>query len=182
VRRYLLISLAVLAVAFGLGAGIALLENPRQAGGDAGGESGLLTPADTLPEFSLPDLDGRPRANSEWSGQVLVVNFWATWCPPCRAETPGFVELQEKYQAQDVRFVGIAIDEREPVREFADSFGVNYPMLIGGLDAVELSKQLGNRLGGLPYTVIIDRRGYVRHRQPGEMPKERLDEILRSLL
>lgn len=181
-RRYLLISLAVLAVAFGLGAGIALLENPRLAGGDVDNDSGLLAPAETLPEFTLPDLDGRSRAHSEWSGQVLVVNFWATWCPPCRAETPGFVELQDKYRSQDVRFVGIAIDDRELVQEFADEFAVNYAMLIGGLDAVELSKQLGNRFGGLPFTVVMDRRGFVRHRQPGEMPKDRLDEILQSLL
>lgn len=180
-RRYLLITLAVLAVAFGVGAGIAVLENPRlfRQAGDA---SGLLEPSATLPDFAFEDLEGRRRGNSEWPDQILVVNFWATWCPPCRAETPAFVELQHEYLSRDVRFVGIAIDDRDPVAEFAETYGVNYPILLGGLDGVELSKQLGNRFGGLPFTVVVDRRGYVRHRQPGEMTKERLEQILQSLL
>jgi hypothetical protein len=68
------------------------------------------------------------------------------------------------------------------VADFADTYGVNYPMLLGGLDAVELSKRLGNRLGGLPFTVVVDRRGEVQHRQPGEMKKDELDRILQTLL
>ena len=180
-RRYLLISLAVLAVAFGVGAGIALLENPRLLR-QADDEHGLLEPAVTLPDFTFEDLDGRQRRNDEWLSRILVLNFWATWCPPCRAETPAFVQLQEDYSSRDVQFVGIAIDDRDPVIEFAETYGVNYPILLGDLQAVELSKQLGNRFGGLPYTVVVDRRGYVRHRQPGEMTKERLEQILQSLL
>lgn len=180
-RRYLLISLAVLAVAFGVGAGIALLENPRLIR-SADDDSGLLDPAVTLPAFRYSDLAGQPRSSDEWRGKVIVVNFWATWCPPCRAETPAFVELQAKFGQQNVQFVGIAIDDREQVEAFADEFGVNYPLLLGDLDAVEISKQLGNRLGGLPFTVVVDRRGYVRHRQSGEMEKDRLDRILQTLL
>ena len=135
-----------------------------------------------LPAFSYPDLDGRQRHSSEFADKVVVLNFWATWCPPCRAETPAFVELQERYADQGVQFIGVAVDERELVADFADTYGVNYPMLLGGLDAVELSKRLGNRLGGLPFTVVVDRRGEVQHRQPGEMKKDELDRILQTLL
>lgn len=180
-RRYLLISAAILVVAFGVGAGIALLENPRvfRSADDNGT---LLEPASELPDFVFEDLDGRPRSSDEWPEHVLIINFWATWCPPCRAETPTFVQLQDEFSSRNVQFVGIAIDDREPVAEFADTYGVNYPILLGGLEAVELSRKLGNRLGGLPYTVVVDRRGDVRHRHPGEMTKDRLEQILQSLL
>ena len=179
-RRYLLITLAVLAVAFGVGAGIALLENPRLAVSDQQDE--VRAPEAELPDFSFEDIEGQPRDSAEWSDKVRVVNFWATWCPPCRAETPAFVELQERYADRGVQFIGVAVDERELVADFADTYGVNYPMLLGGLDAVELSKRLGNRLGGLPFTVVVDRRGEVQHRQPGEMKKDELDRILQTLL
>ncbi len=134
------------------------------------------------PEFSLPDIDGKTRKLSEWDGKVLVVNFWATWCPPCRKETPAFVELQEQYGAKGLQFIGVAIDERDNVEDFADTYGVNYPMLLGDLEAINTSKAYGNRFGTLPYTVIIDRQGKISFIQRGELLKATAEEQIKALL
>ncbi len=134
------------------------------------------------PEFSLPDMDGVQRKLTEWDGKVLVINFWATWCPPCRKETPAFVELQEKYGAQGLQFIGVAIDEKDNVEDFADTYGVNYPMLLGDLDAINTSKQYGNRFGTLPYTVIVDRKGKINFIQRGELLKTTAEEKIKALL
>jgi peroxiredoxin len=126
----------------------------------------------TIPEFTLPDLDGAPHNISEWHGKVIVLNFWATWCPPCRKETPMLVDLQDKLGPQGLQLVGVAIDKIDKVKEFMDTYGVNYPMLIGVDDAIEIAKSYGNRFGALPYTVIIDRNGHIAHVQRGELERD----------
>ena len=108
---------------------------------------------------SLPDTEGKSQALAQWRGKVMVVNFWATWCPPCLEEIPEFVRMQEKFGNQGLQFVGIAIDNTAKVREFAAKYRMNYPVLIGEADAIELARVAGNELGGLPFTVIVDRRG-----------------------
>ncbi len=113
------------------------------------------------PPFSLPDLDGVSQPVSKWDGQVLVINFWATWCVPCREEIPIFVELQAQYAPRGLQFVGVAIDELENVRRFHEDFGMNYPTLHGQAEAMEIASLYGNSIGGLPYTVVIDREGRV---------------------
>ena len=134
------------------------------------------------PDFSLPDQEGVTHTLSEWDGKVLVVNFWATWCPPCRKETPAFVELQDKYGAKGLQFIGVAIDEKENVEDFADTYGVNYPMLLGNLEAINTSKAYGNRFGTLPYTVIVDRQGKINFIQRGELLKTTAEEKIKALL
>jgi len=135
---------------------------------------------DVLPAFSYPDLDGRVRSSEEFSDKVLVLNFWATWCAPCRKETPEFVALQKQY-AGNVQFVGIAIDDEDPVREFADTFSVNYPLLLGDIEAVALSKRLGNRYEGLPFTIVAAPGGNVVLRHTGGLEREQLEPLLRDL-
>ena len=108
---------------------------------------------------ALPDAEGREQSLGQWKGKVLVVNFWATWCGPCREEMPEFVKAQREFGGRGLQFVGIAIDEPAKVKEFAAELGLNYPALIGGFGGVELSKTQGNRLGALPFTIIIDRAG-----------------------
>jgi peroxiredoxin len=134
------------------------------------------------PAFSLPDNHDRVRHIADWDGKVLVINFWATWCPPCRREMPMFVEMQEQFRQQGLQFVGVAIDDADKVQDFMDTVGVNYPMLIGGGDAIAIAKQYGNRFGALPYSVIIDRDGVIRFIQRGELRPEVLKEQLAPLL
>jgi len=140
----------------------------------------MVRQVDVLPSFSYPDLQGKQRQSSEFADKVLVLNFWATWCPPCRKETPEFVALQEAFRGQ-VQFIGIAIDDEEPVREFADSYGVNYPLLLGDVEAVALSRQLGNRYEGLPFTVVMAPGGNVVLRHTGGLDREKLEPLLREL-
>jgi thiol-disulfide isomerase/thioredoxin len=132
--------------------------------------------------LSLPDVDGRNQALEQFRGKVVVVNFWATWCAPCREEIPDFIRLQDEWGAQGLQFVGIAIDEPEKVRQFSAEFAVNYPMLIGGYGAIELSRALGNKLGALPFTTVIDREGRVVHVRLGAIKPEQLRSISRRLL
>lgn len=133
-------------------------------------------------KFSLHDLNGVNHHSEEWQGKILVVNFWATWCPPCRKETPMFVELQEQYAGKGLQFLGIAIDDVNSVKDFVDTYAVNYPILIGNEDAIDLAKKYGNRFGALPYTVIINRQGTIVHAQAGEMVKDKTEKILLKLL
>ena len=154
-----------------------------QAPGDT---SPALTTSSILgrhrPEFTLPDLDGQMRSISEWDGQVIALNFWATWCPPCLKEVPEFVSLQEKYQAAGLQFVGVALQRPEEVREFVAEHGMNYPVLTGELEVIKLAESYGNHIGALPYTVIIDRSGQVAHVKPGVLPTEEAESIINRLL
>ena len=111
-----------------------------------------------------------------------MVNFWATWCAPCREEIPGFVRLQKRYGQRGLQFVGIAIDQPDKVADFAREFGINYPLLMGGLETMELLRQAGNRAGVLPYTLVIDREGRVVSREPGGLKEARLDGLITPLL
>lgn len=134
------------------------------------------------PAFSLPDVDGVTHHSSEWQNKVVVINFWATWCPPCVRETPTFVELQEQYQTRGLQFIGVAIDDKEKVKDFMDTYGVNYPMLIGEDNAINIAKLFGNRFGALPYTVIINRQGMIRFIRRGELTHEVAEKNINQLL
>jgi thiol-disulfide isomerase/thioredoxin len=118
----------------------------------------------------------------QWRGKVIVVNFWATWCAPCREEIPMFVKLQEKYGSRGLQFVGIAIDQPAKVRPFASEFGMNFPVLIGGAEAIELTRTLGNKASVLPYTVILTRDGRIAATEMGAVKEERFESFLASLL
>lgn len=133
-------------------------------------------------DFSLIDVEGKMHQFSEWSNKVRVLNFWATWCPPCRKETPMFVELQEELGDKGLQFVGVAIDEKDKVLDFMDSYGVNYPMLIGTEDAIKVAELYGNRFGALPWTVVVDRSGKIVHAQGGEFTRQKAQAVITPLL
>ncbi|MDP3876236.1 MAG: TlpA disulfide reductase family protein [Methylobacter sp.] len=135
-----------------------------------------------LPEFSLPDLSGHQRHISEWRGKVLVINFWATWCPPCRKEIPDFIALQQRYGDQGVQFIGIALEDQKPVIEYLAEHPINYPILLGGNNGIALARQLGNRVDAVPYTLVVDKQGQIIHRHPGEFDKEQLADMITPLL
>jgi thiol-disulfide isomerase/thioredoxin len=129
----------------------------------------------------MTDLQGKSVTIDHWRGRVLVVNFWATWCAPCREEIPMFVKLQERHGARGLQFIGVAIDQREKVDAFTREFRMNYPVLLGGLEAIELSRRAGNRLGALPFTIIIDRAGHIADVHLGVVKETRLEAMLQSL-
>ncbi len=148
---------------------------------------GFLSPTEAtqptpLPDFTLPDVAGNQHAISEWQGKIRVINFWATWCPPCLKEMPEFIALQEQYAAKGLQFIGIAIDDQEPVEKYLASTKVNYPILIGDVTGIALAHQLGNIVDAVPFTVIVNQQGQIIHRQPGEFSKEEIMKIITPLL
>ena len=134
------------------------------------------------PAFELPDLDGTPRPSAEWDGDIQIVNFWATWCPPCIREIPLLVEIQEEYRDRGVTVIGIAVDETEAVAEFAADFDFNYPVVVGQEDAMNLAQAYAENFIGLPFTAFVDREGRIRHVHTGEIHRPELEEILAGLL
>lgn len=147
-----------------------------------GPEPAASIAAEELWSQSLRDTAGQPQTLAPWRGKLLVVNFWATWCAPCREEIPMFVKLQREYGARGLQFVGIAIDDPAKVGPFAREFAINYPLLVGGLDAAEWSRRLGNRTGALPYTLIVDRDGTVRASHLGAIKENALLPYIHTLL
>lgn len=121
------------------------------------------------PDFSLPDLQGETRSIAEWDGKLLVINFWATWCPPCLEEIPVFVSLQEEYRSQGLQFLGIALQDAEEVRDFVAETAMNYPVLTGYREVIKIASTLGNHMGALPYTVIVNREGVVKFIHAGPL-------------
>lgn len=132
--------------------------------------------------FALMDTDGNERQLSEWQGKVIAINFWATWCPPCREEIPAFVELQQAYNEKGLQFVGIALQTADEVRDFLLEFNVNYPSLVGEQEVMAIAGQLGNGIGALPYTVILDRDGIIRFTRRGTLSKTEAEDIITHLL
>jgi len=131
---------------------------------------------------TLPDLQGEKQSISQWKGKVLVVNFWATWCEPCRREMPEFIELQDELRDQGLLFIGIALDQKNKVQQFSREIGVNYPILLGGIEAMELAEAAGNRYAVLPFTVIFNRNGEIASTHVGRIARDKLEPILKPLL
>lgn len=131
------------------------------------------------PDFELRDLDDEVFRLSDHAGEVVVINFWATWCPPCRAEIPAFVNLQDALRDEGVLFVGVSLDDEgaEVVKPFADARSINYPILLEG-------HSVAARFGGvyaLPTTILIDRDGMIRFRHEGFLLPQALRPAIRTL-
>ena len=126
--------------------------------------------------------DGKSVDTEQWRGKVLVVNFWASWCPPCVEEMPTLDKLQAEFKTQNVLFVGIGIDSPSNIREFLEKTPVSYPIVIGGLEGSNLSKQMGNSQGALPYTIIINSQGKSTSSKLGKISEEELRKAIKSAL
>lgn len=133
------------------------------------------------PEFAMADLNGQIRDIKEWDGKIILLNFWATWCPPCLHEIPDFIALQEQYGDQGFQVIGIAVDNEEAVRKFADEMKINYPVIAAEFEAIKLSSLYGNHMNGLPYTVIINRKSEISDRITGELSKIKAEALLKKL-
>ncbi len=134
------------------------------------------------PDFSLPDLNGKLQSINNWNGKVIMVNFWASWCPPCRREIPGLMRLYKNYQKQGFVILGVALDDSQSVRNFVDPLGVDYPVLLGGKNGIKISNAYGNELGALPFTVIINREGHIIRAHPGELSYKQAEALIKPLL
>jgi thiol-disulfide isomerase/thioredoxin len=136
---------------------------------------------DTLPQFSLSNLQGQSTPISTWAGRPLVINFWATWCAPCRREIPLLKILAGEWAAQQVEVVGIAVDHREQVVHFADQFKITYPLLIGEQDALDVAAKFGVASPAFPFTVFTDRHGEVVALFVGELHRPQADLIMSAV-
>ena len=129
-------------------------------------------------QFSLQDLDGKTRSISEWSDRRVLINFWATWCVPCRREMPMLQNLYLNKDTHNIEIIGIAVDQNEPVRDFINEYGIEFPILIGQSNAYEIMQQLGNTATTLPYTLVVEPDGLIVWYKNTELKAEDLPAIL----
>lgn len=134
------------------------------------------------PLFQLPDVNGVEHDIREWDGQVLVINFWATWCPPCLKEIPEFIELQKELGERGLQFIGVAIDEPDKVKAFIEEYGINYPILVSEEKGTLIAANYGNDLEVVPYTAFVNRAGQIVHTHSGAMNKETAKSYIMPLL
>jgi thiol-disulfide isomerase/thioredoxin len=139
---------------------------------------GLRKVPDRLPQFSLQDRAGKPTSITSFEGKSLIINFWATWCAPCRSEIPLLEALGAEWAARGMSVVGVAVDHRDQVLEFADRLKIGYPLLIGEQDALDAAAALGVESPVFPFTVFTDRRGQVVALFIGELHRPQAELIL----
>lgn len=153
---------------------------PEEQAPEAGAELDFSDDPEPAPDFERPLYDGEVFRLSDHEGEVVVINFWATWCVPCRVEMPEFIELQEEYGDDGLLFVGVSLDEEgfEAARPFAEEIGVNYPIVV---DDGEIADDFGG-IYGLPATFLVDRSGQIQKRINGRVEKEDLEPMLAELL
>jgi thiol-disulfide isomerase/thioredoxin len=153
-----------------------LARDPEDAAVD-----GAMAPSkipDRLPQFSLQNSAGKATPITSFGDKSLIINFWATWCAPCRREIPLLETLHAEWSGRDVTVVGIAVDYRDKVLEFADRFKIGYPLLIGEQDALDAAAAFGVQSPVFPFTVFTDRRGEVVALFVGELHKPQAELIL----
>lgn len=130
---------------------------------------------------SLPDPQGQLHSLAQWKGKVLIVNFWATWCTPCVQEMPELSALQAELGGKNVQVIGIGIDSSSNIIEFSSMHKITYPLYVAGTSGTELSRQLGNNAGGLPFTILIKPNGQILKTYLGRLKFEELRRDLVSI-
>lgn len=134
-----------------------------------------------LAEFTLPDLDDRPRSIREWSGSPLILNFWATWCAPCRREMPLLQEFHDRSDTGGLTVIGIALDNPRDARRFVTEVGITYPNLYGETEGAEIADSMGDSFVGLPFSAFVGPGGEIVALRAGELHADELERIVTDL-
>lgn len=183
VARWVVAVAAVAALVYAMVPGLPPPSELVNASASAKSSDGVC-PADAKPanlDFTVSDMQGNKVALSAYKGKVILLDFWATWCPPCKAEIPGFVELQETYGGQGLQVVGVSVDDpAEKLPPFAEEFRMNYPVLVG-LGRDDLQDAYGP-MWGIPTTFLINRDGKICRKHSGLVGKERYEQDIKALL
>lgn len=180
--RKRLIALLVLALAALAGWLSAASLSPPRGGQGAEGSGDAVISGKQLLALSFKDSNDAIQSFGQWKGKTLVVNFWATWCAPCRREIPDFAKVSDRYRDRGVQFVGLGIDTAENIARYASEASVPYPLLVGGTGALPIMAGLGNPSLGLPFTLLVDREGEIRMRRLGPMTSNMLTDALDAVL
>ena len=159
------------------------LTAPQAPQSGSGAESAVTSQPATraavaYPEFTLPDVSGEPRSFSEWQGKNRLINFWATWCAPCRREIPLLKAFQDEQSGNGFEVIGIAVDFPEAVAEYAESAQFNYPVLVGEQDAMAVAESSGIDFIGMPFTMFVASDGEYLGAYIGELHQEHLDAVV----
>ena len=170
-RIFVFVAIATLSAAFG-----AYLSLNKQDSANFSNPAVAL-----LMNTSLPDTSGQTHTISEWRDKVLLVNFWATWCPPCVEEMPELVELQNSLASKNLQIVGIGVDSPSNIQQFTKKYLISYPILVARMQGTDISRELGNQAGGLPFTVLIDASGKIRHTYLGRLNIDKVKSDLNNL-
>ncbi len=136
----------------------------------------------TAPAFILPALSGGKITLDDYKGKLVLLNFWASWCPPCRAEIPGFINTQNKYKDKPFSFVGIAIEDKDAVKKYSQEVGINYPTAYGVDESYKVAASYGNPDGGLPYSILISKDQKVLEVFSGFLSEGKLEELINKNL
>ncbi|GAB1490199.1 hypothetical protein MASR2M8_26580 [Opitutaceae bacterium] len=183
-RRFVI--LATAAVLGGLGA---CKEQSTSTASSASGPTAAVAPVAKVaslpvigpaPAWTMKDITGREVTSEEYKGKIVVVDFWATWCGPCKEEIPGYIELQKKYADKGFVIVGVSLDQQGPpvVKRYAESMKINYPLVMGDDSVVAAF----GGIDAIPTTFLIDRDGNIRHKKVGSMETHEYEKIITELL
>lgn len=156
-------------------------KSPVAAAGGTAPPGASTAPAKDTPDLfgrSMPDADGKQHRLAQWQGKPVLVNFWATWCAPCVQEMPELSALQTEIAPRNIQIIGVGIDSPSNIKDFAGKYKIAYPLYVAGMEGTELSRQFGNKAGGLPYTVLIGADGQVRKTYLGKL---KMDELRRDI-
>jgi thiol-disulfide isomerase/thioredoxin len=134
-----------------------------------------------MPDFTLPDLDDQPQSIKNWAGRSLIINFWATWCGPCRREMPLLQKLQDERSDGSLQIIGVAVDNLTAVKQFINKFNVTYPILYGEEKGTLIAESFGDAFIGLPFTVFVAPNGEIVKVMAGELHTEQLYQIVAEL-